>query len=203
MTVPSPVSGLPPTNIDILQRMVNAVHLVQQRLFRGACALNTPGIPYALAGSNAVAAWIATVDESAVRNTPGVEVLIRRGDLPAIRAALEAAGFVYRHVDGANYFLESVSPRVRTGIRLHVAFEAVRVGQSALNPDVAESTTVGEVRVLNLRPLVEVKLAAFQTNDRVDLRDLIGIGLIDTSWMATLPRVLQPRLQELLETPDG
>jgi hypothetical protein len=35
------------------------------------------------------------------------------------------------------------------------------------------------------------------------LRDLIGVGLIDTSWPAKLPPELAARLQQILDTPDG
>jgi hypothetical protein len=34
-----------------------------------------------VAGGNAVAAWVATVDPSAVRNTQDVDILLRRADL--------------------------------------------------------------------------------------------------------------------------
>src|SRR5438132_1396799 len=85
---------------DILDRMVRAVEKVRQRLARAAAALEAAGVAYAVAGGNAVAAWVATVDEAAVRNTQDVDILIRRADLPAARAALEATGFVYRHSAG-------------------------------------------------------------------------------------------------------
>ena len=46
-------------------------------------ALEGAGIPYAVAGGNAVASWVARVDEAAVRNTQDVDILIRREDLDA------------------------------------------------------------------------------------------------------------------------
>jgi hypothetical protein len=55
-----------------LDRMVNAVEKVRQRLFRAADALTSAGIPYAVAGGNAVALWVSRVDESAVRDTQDV-----------------------------------------------------------------------------------------------------------------------------------
>src|SRR5438067_11234005 len=83
--------GMP---LEILDRMERAVAKVCERLLRATAALNQAGIPYAVVGGNAVASWVATVDEGAVRNTRDVDLLIRRGDLPAITAALEGAGFV-------------------------------------------------------------------------------------------------------------
>jgi hypothetical protein len=54
-----------------LERMVRAVEKVRDRLLRAARALEASKIPYAVVGGNAVAAWVARVDESAVRNTQG------------------------------------------------------------------------------------------------------------------------------------
>src|SRR5437763_15713633 len=79
---------------DILDRMERAVAKVRERLLRATAALHQAGVPYAVVGGNAVASWVATVDEGAVRNTRDVDLLVRRGDLPAITSALEAAGFV-------------------------------------------------------------------------------------------------------------
>src|SRR5215211_2804328 len=78
----------------ILDRMERAVAKVRERLLRATQALDQAGIPYAVAGGNAVASWVATVDEGAVRNTRDVDLLVRRTDLPAITAALEQVGFV-------------------------------------------------------------------------------------------------------------
>src|ERR1700682_4956843 len=81
-------------NWDILDRMERAVAKVRERLLRATAALNHVGVPYAVVGGNAVASWVATVDEGAVRNTRDIDLLVRRSDLPAITAALEPVGFV-------------------------------------------------------------------------------------------------------------
>src|SRR5271163_140112 len=78
----------------ILDRMERAVAKVRERLLRATAALNQAGIPYAVVGGNAVASWVATADEGAVRNTRDVDLLVRRSDMPAITAALEQVGFV-------------------------------------------------------------------------------------------------------------
>jgi len=49
--------------------MIRAVEKVRARLKRAATALDEAGVPYAVAGGNAVAAWVSRVDEAAVRNT--------------------------------------------------------------------------------------------------------------------------------------
>jgi len=74
--------------------MIEAVQAVRDRALRATRALENAGIPYAMAGGNAVAAWVARVDRAAVRNTQDVDLLVRRSDLPAITKALESAGFV-------------------------------------------------------------------------------------------------------------
>lgn len=71
-----------------MQRVVNAVKKVNERLHRAATALEAAGIPYGIAGGNAVALWVARVDETAVRNTRDVDVLLRRDDLQRAIQAL-------------------------------------------------------------------------------------------------------------------
>src|ERR1041385_4296466 len=79
------------------QRMIAAVEKVRDRLLRAVRALEQANIPYAIAGGNAVAAWVSRVDEAAVRNTRDVDILLRRADLEAAKHALQAAGFIHRH----------------------------------------------------------------------------------------------------------
>src|SRR5438270_13836545 len=79
-------------NGDILDRMERAVAKVRERLLRATAALNQAGVPYAVVGGNAVASWVATVDEGAVRTTRDVDLLVRRSGLPTVAAALERAG---------------------------------------------------------------------------------------------------------------
>src|SRR5947199_9276117 len=80
--------------VHILGRVERAVAKVRERLLRATAALNGAGVPYAVVGGNAVASWVATIDEGAVRNTRDIDLLVRRADLPAITDALTAAGFV-------------------------------------------------------------------------------------------------------------
>ena len=75
-----------------LERVVNAVEKVRQRLLKAAAALRAADVAYAVIGGNAVALWVSRVDEAAVRNTQDVDILIRREDFDAARAALERTG---------------------------------------------------------------------------------------------------------------
>jgi len=109
-----------------LERMVRAVEKVRDRLLRAAKALDAANIPYAVAGGNAVAAWVARVDEAAVRNTQDVDIILRRGDLEAAKAAMAQAGFVYRHVKSIDMFLDGSEAKARDAVRILFAGEKVR-----------------------------------------------------------------------------
>src|SRR3954462_8310486 len=103
-----------------LDRMVSAVEKVRQRLLRATGALAAARVPYAVAGGNAVAAWVSRVDEAAVRNTRDVDILLRRTDLDAARTALEQVGFVYRHAGGIDMFLDGAEGKARDAV--HIVF---------------------------------------------------------------------------------
>ena len=183
--------------------MERAVDRVQDRLHRAASALEAAAVPYAVAGGNAVAAWVSQVDPDAVRTTRDVDILIRRIDLPAAQAAMQAAGFVYRHVAGIDVFLDGPAAKASAGVHIVFAGEKVREHEPAANPGVEDSTAGDGFQVLTLEALVRVKLTAFRRKDQVHIQDMIGVGLIDQTWTDRLPPALAERLQELLDDPTG
>ena len=185
------------------ERMSNAVENVRRRLLRAAQALEVARVPYAVAGGNAVAAWVSRVDEAAVRNTQDVDIVLRRTDLPAARKALEQAGFVYRHVASIDMFLDGPGARARDAVHIVFAAEKVRADYAAPVPDVSESEATETFRLLSLDALVRMKLTSFRDKDRVHLRDLMDVGLVDASWLEKIPATLRSRLQELLDNPEG
>jgi hypothetical protein len=186
-----------------LDRMVSAVEKVKERLLRAAHALDQAGVPYAIVGGNAVAAWVSSVDEAAVRNTQDVDVLLRRGDLEKAKVALEAIGFIFRHVRGIDLFLDGPYAKARDAV--HVVFANERVFDHDIlpHPDVSDSVRADRFQVLTLEALVQIKLTAFKDKDRVHLRDLIEVGLIDETWTTKYPPELGARLQALLDDPEG
>lgn len=185
------------------ERMSNAVEKIRQRLLRAAHALEQAQVPYAVAGGNAVAAWVSRVDETAVRNTRDVDIVLRRPDLPVARAALEQAGFVYRHAAGVDMFLDGPNAKARDAVYLVFAGEKVRPNYSEAVPDVSDSEKTENFYLLSLDALVRMKLTSFRDKDRVHLRDLMEVGLVDGSWLARVPPELRPRLQQLLDNPEG
>ena len=163
------------------ERMSNAVENVRRRLLRAAHALQSAGVPYAVAGGNAIAAWVSRVDEAAVRNTQDVNIVLRRTDLGLAQAALERAGFVYRHAANIDMFLDGPEAKARDAVHIVFASEKVRADYAAPVPDVSESEETETFRLLSLDALVRMKLTSFRDKDRVHLRDLMDVGLVDAS----------------------
>jgi hypothetical protein len=185
------------------ERMIRAVEKVRDRLRRAVTALETSGVLYAVAGGNAVAAWVSRVDEAAVRNTQDVDLLLRRTDLPAAIAAMTQAGFVHRHVAGVEMFLDGPKAKARDAVHVVFAAEKVRPEYLVPAPDVTESEATESFRLLTLDALVRMKLTSFRDKDRTHLRDLIDVGLLEASWVPQLPTELGTRLQSLLDNPEG
>ncbi len=185
------------------ERVVSAVEKVRQRLYRAAAALEAGKVPYAIVGGNAVALWVSRVDEAAVRATQDVDVLLRRSDLEAAKRAMAAAGFSYAEVLGVDVFLDGPNAKIRDSVHVVFANEMMKPHELAANPDVTQSEPGEKFQVLSLEPLVQIKLTAFRDKDRVHLRDMIGVGIIDTSWPARFAPELGARLQTLLNDPNG
>ncbi len=188
---------------EILERMERAVAKVRERLLRATSILNRAGIPYAVVGGHAVASWVATIDEGAVRNTRDIDLLIRREDLPAVAAALEQAGFVRADVFEVTMFLDGPDAKPSESIHLLFAGEKVRPEHPLPNPQLSAVDDPAGFRVIPLEPLVHMKLLSNRRKDQVHVQDMTGVGLIDASWLGKLPPVLAERLQAILDTPDG
>jgi hypothetical protein len=192
-----------PLGLQSWERTIRAVELVKDRLLRATAAMENAGIAYAVIGGNAVAAWVGRVDQSAVRFTQDVDLLILRSDLDATKAALETAGFIYRHVASVDLFLDGPDAKARDAVHVIFAGEKVRPDYALPAPEIIESEPAESFRVLRLGALVRMKLTSFRDKDRTHLRDMISVGLVDESWQTKLPLELAARLESLLDTPDG
>jgi hypothetical protein len=188
---------------NLMQRMVRAVEKVRERLQRAVGALETAKIPYAVVGGNAVAAWVATIDEAAVRYTQDVDILLRRADLEAAKTALASAGFVFRHVKGIDMFLDGPGAKARDAVHILFASEKVRASDPVPTPDVTESDRISTFRAVALESLVKMKLTSFRRKDQVHILDMLDVGLVDATWLPRLPEELSVRLKELLDNPEG
>jgi hypothetical protein len=83
------------------------------------------------------------------------------------------------------------------------AGEKVRGDQPPPSPDLAAILDPAGFPVITLEAPVLMKLLSNRDKDRTQVRDLIGVGLIDRTWLAKLPAVLAERLQGILDTPDS
>lgn len=191
-------------------RMSQGIEKVRDRLRRATSALEEAGIAYAVIGGNAVAAWVSRIDDSVVRATRDVDLLVRREDMDAIRSAMERAGFLHRSVSilGGKGRIEMFldGPRAKVRDAVHLIFASEKVGEDSIEPspsvdriDPANS----EFRLLDLEALVTMKLTSYRDKDRVHLRDMLEIGQIDETWLDRVPPSLRDRLQALIDDPDG
>jgi hypothetical protein len=192
-----------PLGEDILERMVLAVEKVRDRLLRSTAALEAAKIPYAVIGGNAVAAWVSKVDPGAARNTVDVDIMVNRGDLPAVKAALESAGFVHYELMDVHMFLDGPNGRPRDAVHLLFAGEKVKQIYSEPAPTLDATDTHEAHKLIALEPLVLMKLTSFRRKDQVHLLDMIEVGILDDTWLPRLPAELASRLKELLDNPDG
>ena len=180
-----------------------AINRVEKLLRQAAGALDDAGIPYAIVGGNAVAAWVMTVDDAAVRATKDVDVMIQRADLPAVTKALRPTGLMLVEVHGVVMFVNRRRPNPKTGLHVLFANELVRPHEAHPTPDLA-----GAVRgdagfmVIDLPALVMMKLQSYRRIDQVHMEDLLSVGLIDETLIRRLPPDLRSRLEEIQKTRD-
>jgi hypothetical protein len=183
--------------------MIEAVEAVRERACRATAALQKAGVPYAVAGGNAVAAWVARVDRAAVRNTQDVDILIRRQDFDSAKVALEAVGFSHHNLMGVDCFIDGPNGSPRDAVHLIYAGEKVRESYPVPSADVEEAVPAEEYQVLSLDALVRMKLNSFRDKDRMHLRDLLDVKLLDDSWLTRLIPEHAARLKQIIDDPDG
>jgi len=180
-----------------------AAEEVERRLLRATTALDQAGLAYAVIGGNCVATWVGSVDRAAIRLTQDVDLLLRREDLDAAKTVLANAGFFYNETLDVHMFLDGPQANPRDAVHVLFAGEKVRPDDLAPSPDLSESERKDRFRVLSLEALIRMKLTSFRRKDQVHIEDMIGVGLIDRSWLARFPPELAARLQEILDTPNG
>ena len=188
---------------DVLDRIEQAVAMVKERLKRAVGALDARGIPYAVVGGHAVAAWVSRIDPAAVRTTVDVDLLVSRSDFEAVKAALEEAGFIHAFTVGIDTFVDGPNGKAREAVHILFAGERVKPQDAVPSPDLSAAESFEGYRIMGLDRLIVMKLTAFRLKDRVHLRDMIDVGLIDAATVGRLPEPLRGRLEQLLANPDG
>src|SRR5262249_42137997 len=144
--------------VEILDRMERAVAKVRERLLRATAALNQIGVPYAVVGGNAVASWVATVDEGAVRNTRDIDILVRREDMPSITAAFDQDGLSRDEVVEVVVFRDGAAGKPSEAVHIIFSGEKARFDPLLPAPEIQTVDDPGKFRVLILDSLVEMKL---------------------------------------------
>ena len=188
---------------DVLDRVEQAVAMVKERLKRSVAALEAAGVPYAVVGGHAVAAWVSQIDPAAVRTTVDVDILIARVDFDRARAALEAVGFIHSFTFGIDIFVDGPEGKAREAVHIIFAGERVKPGDAVPAPDLSATAAFEGYKIVEFDRLLVMKLTAFRDKDRTHLRDMIDVGLIDAATLDRLPPELRPRLEQLLNNPDG
>jgi len=183
--------------------MFSSMDKVRERMERACLALADANVPYAIIGGNAVAAWVATRDEGAVRNTKDVDILLALTDTDAATLALSTVGFVRAMTMGATMFLDGPEGKPSQAIHVIWAGEKVRADYPVAAPTVDRSIEIEGKRIVELLSLLEMKLVSNRRKDQVHVLDMIGVGLIDGTWLEKLDPSLATRLQTLLDDPDG
>lgn len=197
------ISRVREQGINVFERMFRAVEQVKERLNRACNALREAQVPYAVVGGNAVAAWVATVDEGAVRNTRDVDLLLAEEDLPRATQALQGVGFVRDEVMGTVVFLDGEDGKPSQGLHILLAGRKVRPEYATATPTIERAVEIEQKRIVELEALVEMKLNSFRDKDKTHLRDMVTVGLIDSNWPGRYPPSLGQRLQDLLDDPEG
>ena len=187
----------------VFDRMFSAVEKVRERLDRACQALNSADVPYAVIGGNAVAAWVATRDEGAVRNTRDVDILLDPKDSDAATIALEAVGFHRVVTMGTTMFLDGEDGKPSEAVHVIWAGQKVKDSYPVAAPEVGQSREIEQKKIVELESLLAMKLVSFCRKDQVHVLDMIGVGLIDETWTTKFDPSLSERLQELLDDPDG
>ncbi|MGB7325527.1 MAG: hypothetical protein WBD31_11705 [Rubripirellula sp.] len=185
------------------ERMISAMEAVRERALRATKALREAGVPHGIAGGNAVAAWVARVDEAAVRNTRDVDILVRRADFGRIQLALESVGFHYHQVMGVDRFIDGPDGSPSDAVYLLYAAEKVRPEYILPSADVTEIEPADDYDIVDLPALLTMKLNSYRRKDQMHLLDMLSVGLIDETWLEKLPPVHAERLQQLISDPDG
>lgn len=182
---------------------VMAVDRVERLLRMVTAALDGAGVPYAVVGGNAVAAWVARADPSATRSTKDVDVLVRRDTLARIDAAMSSVGLQRIDLRRIVLYVDPAEPSKRSGVHLVWAEELLRPSYTCPSPRVDESVIDPQgFKVLDLPALVRMKLTSFRDVDRVHVADLLEVGLIDARVRSALPADLARRLTQIESSRD-
>jgi hypothetical protein len=130
--------------------------------------------------------------------------LLRHEDADQATAALKSVGFQRETVMDVTMFLDGPDGKPSQAVHVIWAGQKVRKDYVSGAPTPDQSRQISGKQIIDLVELVRMKLTSYRDKDRVHVRDLIGVGLIDESWPSKFEQpLLAERLQALLDDPDG
>ncbi len=121
------------------ERVVTAIENVRDRLHRTVEALESANVRYAIICGNAVAEHVGEVDQTAVRFTQDVDILLDRNDLELAKVAMAAHGFRHRHAASIDMLLDGPSGKARDAVHVIFANEKVRAEYDYPAPNLTET----------------------------------------------------------------
>lgn len=179
----------------------NKVEQLYDVTVRLAAALESAGIPYQIVGGFAVFSHVDAVDPLGARLTRDVDVSVDRQRLKEIAAAVEPAGFRYRHAAGVDMLVDAKEPKARSAVHLVFANEKVRPEYVDEVPGILMPVRSKKgYWIAPVADLVRMKLTSFRLKDKVHIQDLDSAHLITPEMEASLPEALRARLEEVRAT---
>lgn len=187
-----------PARLRESERFHMGVGKVQETMIALADRLRTLGVDYAIIGGMALNA------HGYARETVDVDVLIRDEGLR--RFGDELVGRGYRPAfEGARKTFRDTSTDVQVEFIVAGDYPGDGKPKPVAFPDPAGvSVEAGGIRVVDLRTLVELKLASGMTQparrrDLADVQDLIRVLKLDASFAGGLNEYVRPMFMTLME----
>jgi hypothetical protein len=177
---------------------IMAMEQLEQRLRAATSALDAADIRYAVIGGLAVAAWVARADPGATRTSRDIDLLIDRCDADRVKRILRELGLESQELHEGI----AISPR-RVAVHLIYAGEKVRCSHLYSAPTLAEAVRDPQgFSVLELQPLLRMKLTSLRDIDKVHTADLLRVGIVDNAIRNSLPADLRERLAGIEDVLD-
>src|SRR3981081_1994762 len=99
-------------------------------------------------------------------------------------------------------FRDGAEGKPSEAVHLLFAGEKTRPDHLLAAPEIQTVSDPANFRVITLEALVSMKRLSHGDKARPQLRDMVGGGLIDPSWLTNLPPELRERLKQILDTPE-
>lgn len=162
--------------------------------------LAAAAIPHAVIGG------VAVCLHGYQRNTVDLDLLVRQEDTPAIRHALNEAGFEWRRKDAEFRSPEGIP------VKFLLAGDRAGKGSVVLLPNTGEPRVIRQIEglpVLSLAKLIESKIACAEGNlrraykDLADVVELIAVNRLNSSFARHLHKSLRPMFRDLVKRSRG